>query len=290
MWYNLSVKSKIIKNCCYGYPNPKTHAYLKNHITFLTGKDGITISARNNTLSSSLLLSNKNKNVRNESQELKVINSQEMIKKKNNNNNMKNNDNNIDNNKKHHTITTNNNTNDNIKNNNDSFTFSTIKFSNTFLKCLNNKTILCHQNCSRSKQGTCFLEPTIKAGQYKEVMFRIDNKPGRMCYFFGICRASKLFNVDAGQSTIRQNSISLENLYGTLHNESASTNKSLPSFHTGSIIKLIIDRRKKDIVKFDVHIDSSGKTFHVDVKKMKKTDEIFVFTSLYNNKAKISII
>ena len=57
-----------------------------------------------------------------------------------------------------------------------------------------------------------------------------------------------------------------------------------------SIIKLIIDRRKKDIVKFDVHIDSSGKTFHVDVKKMKKTDEIFVFTSLYNNKAKISII
>ena len=254
----------------------------------MTGKDGITISARNNTLSSSLLLSNKNKNVRNESQELKVINSQEMIKKKNNNNNMKNNDNDIDNNKKHHTI--NNNTNDNIKNNNDSFTFSTIKFSNTFLKCLNNKTILCHQNCSRSKQGTCFLEPTIKAGQYKEVMFRIDNKPGRMCYFFGICRASKLFNVDAGQSTIRQNSISLENLYGTLHNESASTNKSLPSFHTGSIIKLIIDRRKKDIVKFDVHIDSSGKTFHVDVKKMKKTDEIFVFTSLYNNKAKISII
>ena len=79
-------------------------------------------------------------------------------------------------------------------------------------------------------------------------------------------------------------------MYGTLHNESASTNKSLPSFHTGSIIKLIIDRRKKDIVKFDVHIDSSGKTFHVDVKKMKKTDEIFVFTSLYNNKAKISII
>ena len=163
MWYNLSVKSKIIKNCCYGYPNPKTHAYLKNHITFLTGKDGITISARNNTISSSLLLSNKNKNVRNESQELKVINSQEMIKEKNNNNNMKNNDNNIDNNKKHNTITTTNNTNDNIKNNNDSFTFSTIKFSNTFLKCLNNKTILCHQNCSRSKQGTCFLEPTIKA-------------------------------------------------------------------------------------------------------------------------------
>ena len=62
MWYNLSVKSKIIKNCCYGYPNPKTHAYLKNHITFLTGKDGITISARNNTLSSSLLLSNNNSN------------------------------------------------------------------------------------------------------------------------------------------------------------------------------------------------------------------------------------
>ena len=66
----------------------------------MTGKYGITISARNNTLSSSLLLSNKNKNVRNESQELKVINSQEMIKKKNNNNNMKNNDNDIDNNKK----------------------------------------------------------------------------------------------------------------------------------------------------------------------------------------------
>ena len=88
IWYNLNVKSKIIKNCCYGYPNPKTHAYLKNHITFLTGKDGISICACNNTLSSSLFLSNnnsnnnnkmKNKNIRNESQALKVINSEEMI-------------------------------------------------------------------------------------------------------------------------------------------------------------------------------------------------------------------
>jgi len=170
------------------------------------------------------------------------------------------------------------------------FTFSQNKMSSRFLKCFNysNKSIICHTNCSRSNQGTAYIEPSVNHGDYKEISFRIDNKPGRMCYFFGCCRVSKLFHVDAGQSIIRQNAISLENLYGTLHKEQPSTEKALPSFHTGSIVKLIADRRSKDIMNFVVVIDTTGKRFHVDMKNFQ--EEVVFFVSLYNKKAKITIL
>eukprot|EP00943_MAST-04B_sp_MAST-4B-sp1_P001494 g1494.t1 len=265
----------FIKNALYGYPNPKTHVYLKNHITFLTAKDAIIINVYDNKVQElpyqppTLALLNKMKektkrqsdnDIQNDSLEFKSLKKiQEM---------------------------TNNNNGGGIN----SFTFSKSKMSVRFLKCFNNsnKTIICHTNSSRSSQGTAFIEPSVKHGEYKEISFHIDNKPGRMCYFFGCCRVSKLFHVDAGQSIIRQNAISLENLYGTLHKEQPSTEKALPSFHTGSIVKLIADRRSKDVMDFFVVIDTTGKRFHVNMKNFQ--EEVVFFVSLYNNKAKITIL
>ena len=80
---------------------------------------------------------------------------------------------------------------------------------------------------------------------------------------------------------------SLENLYDALHTERAATTKALPSFHTGSIVKLIADRRKKDIMHFSV-VTGPGKQFHADIKNFK--ENMLFFVSLYNNKARITIL
>ena len=52
-----------------------------------------------------------------------------------------------------------------------------------FLNLVDRRTVVCHKNCTRSNQGTVYLDPPVKWGECKEITFHVENKPGRMCYF-----------------------------------------------------------------------------------------------------------
>ena len=166
-------------------------------------------------------------------------------------------------------------------------------FCSKFLNLVDRRTVVCHKNCTRSNQGTVYLDPPVKWGECKEITFHVENKPGRMCYFFGVVRAAKLFNTDSGQATIRQNSISLENLYGSMHCESPSTKKSLPSFHTGSILKMIVDRTDtaKNQMTVTISIMKTGQSFRANFQADKRArNNVVPFVSMYNKDATIKIV
>ena len=58
-----------------------------------------------------------------------------------------------------------------------------------------NATVMCHTNCGRPAQGTAFLDPPFEAGRRYRVTIRVDNKPGRMCYFLGVRHFSPSFSL-----------------------------------------------------------------------------------------------
>ena len=62
-----------------------------------------------------------------------------------------------------------------------------------FLNLVDRRTVVCHKNCTRSNQGTVYLEPSVKWGECKEITFHVENKPGRMCYFFWSSTSGKTF-------------------------------------------------------------------------------------------------
>lgn len=142
--------------------------------------------------------------------------------------------------------------------------------------------VTCHTNCGRKAQGTAFLQPELQKGHCYRIVVRIDNKPGRMCYFFGISR--RLFKNNAGQALIRKSSYSLENLYDTLHEEGASGKRGRPCFHTGSVVTTTVD-----LIHDRVH-------FHVDSTGIERTAKLppslkwQFFVSLYNREASFTLL
>ena len=131
--------------------------------------------------------------------------------------------------------------------------------------------VTCHTNCGRKAQGTAFLQPELQQGHCYHIVVRINNKPGRMCYFFGISR--RLLS-----------SYSLENLYETLHEEGASGKRGRPCFHTGSVVTTTVD-----LIHDRVH-------FHVDSTGIERTAKLppslkwHFFVSLYNRDASFTLL
>lgn len=111
-----------------------------------------------------------------------------------------------------------------------SLTFDEALASKKFLQVESPYTVRCRENCGRHSQGTAFLGPALQRGGVYELTFKVDAKPGRMHYFFGI--ASEPFDKDAGYQEIQSRSYSLENLYASVHCEGSCGTKSTPLFHT----------------------------------------------------------
>ena len=162
-----------------------------------------------------------------------------------------------------------------------------------FLTIVDNEvaqTLRCHTNCSRQNQGTAFLEPAINCGETQKIVFHIKNKPGRMYYFFGVTRTSKLFPPDSSHQVIRKSSLCLENLYDSLHQEAASKTKALPLFHTGSKLTLIVrNETKGKFVHLSIKEDSSDKILKGKVRN-EKSESVRLFCSLYNRNAEVQIL
>ena len=84
-----------------------------------------------------------------------------------------------------------------------SFIFDAAACSSKLSLANGGSTVLCHTNCGRAAQGTCFLARPFVAGRKYRVAVQVDSKPGRMCYFVGV--APKKFGVEEGQAAIREN-------------------------------------------------------------------------------------
>ena len=264
VWYNVVTKDGvIIQNAAYAYPLPKTHAYVQNCVTFLRGR-GITVTTTpaRKSLPPKASIANTN-----DSRELKKT-SQAIETRKNDNDG-------------------------GGRENYFRFIEKPSMIAKEFLSIRDKESgnvLCCHTNCTRQNQGTAFLEPAIKCGETQEIVFHMKNKPGRMCYFFGVARSSKLFPPDSSQQIIRQSGLCLENLYGSLHEEVPSSNKALPSFHTGSKLKLTVQNDEKGkFVHLRIQVDSSGKIFKGKVKN-ERHETVRIFCSLYNRNAEVHIL
>jgi hypothetical protein len=143
--------------------------------------------------------------------------------------------------------------------------------------------VTCHTNCGRHAQGTAFLQPELREGHCYRIVVRIDNKPGRMCYFLGIAR--RVFQHNAGQAAIRKYSYSLENLYDTLHEEGAGGKRGRPCFHTGSVVTTTVDLIQHRV---SFQVDSTGIERSAQLLPSSTTWRFFV--SLYNRKASFTLL
>lgn len=142
--------------------------------------------------------------------------------------------------------------------------------------------VTCHTNCGRNAQGTAFLQPELREGHRYRIVVRIDNKPGRMCYFLGIAR--RVFQHNAGQAAIRKCSYSLENLYDTLHEEGAGGKRGKPCFHTGSVVTTTVDLIQHCV---SFHVDSTGIERSA---QLSPASTWRFFVSLYNRKAAFTLL
>merc|ERR1712137_454249 len=136
--------------------------------------------------------------------------------------------------------------------------------------------------------GVCFLSPAVQRGQKAVLRVSLDNKPGRMRYFLGVAR--DVFATDASDVELRRAGWSLENLYGGLHREGSPWNgKSLPCFHTGSILTLALDYRNPKCASLTIFVDSSQKEFKTEIQASTLQNLVF-WISLYNRFAQFSIL
>jgi len=162
----------------------------------------------------------------------------------------------------------------------DGFCFSQDNCSR-FLKT-SDSVVTCSTNCGRAAQGTAFLQPQLLQGHRYRIVVRVDQKPGRMCYFFGITR--RKFSTDAGQKQIRERSFSLENLYSNLHEERSATQRGKPCFHTGSVVTILVDLVRGTIT---FSVDSTGIERSA---KLPKDSNWQFFVSLYNRGASFTLL
>jgi hypothetical protein len=166
-----------------------------------------------------------------------------------------------------------------------SWIFSPGHHSHKFLAIDNGgSTVLCHKNCGRASQGTAFIGPPFDIGHRYRLVFRVDAKPGRMCYFIGV--APRAFDYDAGQAVIRSASFSLENLSASLHKVGQPcATKALPLFHVDSTITMDLDLASKPCT-----LRFSGLASGVSKETAIPSAPQTAFVSLYNRGASFTIV
>ncbi|KAJ1449828.1 hypothetical protein M885DRAFT_534402 [Pelagophyceae sp. CCMP2097] len=146
------------------------------------------------------------------------------------------------------------------------------------------RTVRCHTNGGRASQGTAFMSSPFLPGRRYQIQIRVDSKPGRMCYFFGVSPA--LFDVDAGQAGIRGKAFSLENLYASVHAAGRPcTTRSPPCFHAGSTVTMDVD-----LASQPCSLRFSGLAGGAVQETTLPRVPMRAFVSLYNRNAAFTII
>merc|ERR1712187_434954 len=95
---------------------------------------------------------------------------------------------------------------------------------------------------------------------------------------------------DASDIQLRKSGWSMENLYGGLHTEGRPcTTKSLPIFHTGSIVTMTIDFQNPACAKVEFSVDTTNTKLHAQIPG-KGIEHLAPWVSLYNRFAQFTIL